>query len=311
MALIVAKQVLVIFLLIAIGIFSARKGIVTMEATRIYSNFLMVVVMPVMGVNQFIRSSDPAMLSRLGVGAVIALISNGLAVLVATLLVKKRPNDPRYRTERLAATYPNSGFMAFPVLLAVLGQDGLLYGAIFVAAFIIFTWTFGIMEATGAKTISIKKVIFNPGMIATVIGVLLFVTQLPLPQVVMDTVQHIANLNTPLAMVITGVFLSELNVKTLLTDRRLYLPIAIKNFFMPFAMILILWALQVPMWVSGAREVALANVISTSCGTAASVILLTTRAQGDATHAAGLVAVSTAFCIISMPLAVFVANLVL
>ncbi len=308
MELIVAQQVVVMFLLIGVGIFCGRKGIVTAEATRIYSNFLMVVVMPVMAVNQFIRTTASDMFGRMGVALLLAVISNGLAVAAATLLIPKRA-DRRYRTERLAATYPNAGFMAFPVLLAVLGQDGLLYGAIFVAVFIIFTWTFGISEASGSREISLKKILLNPGVVATAVGVLLFAAKLPVPQVVTDTVGHIANLNTPLAMVITGVFLSELRPGPLLRNRRVYRPVLIKNFLMPLAMTAIIWLLRVPLWLPGAKEVAVANVISTSCGVAASVILLTTRTGGDASHSAGLVAVSTACCLLSMPLAVYIAQL--
>lgn len=53
----------------------------------------------------------------------------------------------------------------------------MFYGAIYVAVFNIFIWTYGLVAMSGdKKELSLKKLIANPGIVGVVIAILLWVS---------------------------------------------------------------------------------------------------------------------------------------
>lgn len=99
------------------------------------------------------------------------------AVMVATILLVSlvfKGKDSKKRVLRFATVFSNCAFMSFPLQEAVLGDDGLFYGAVFVAVFNILVWTYGLVCMSGdIKEISAKKLITNPGIIGVVIAIII------------------------------------------------------------------------------------------------------------------------------------------
>ncbi|MBO5408426.1 MAG: hypothetical protein J6A61_03350 [Clostridia bacterium] len=68
-----------------------------------------------------------------------------------------------------------------------------------VVMFNIFAWSWGLCLISGDKSkITVNKMLFSPGIIGVVIGMLLFVASVPLPNALKTALTHISNLNTPL-----------------------------------------------------------------------------------------------------------------
>ena len=309
LGIIVAKQVIIIFILIGTGIIAFKKGIVTIEATNTYSNFLLIFVVPALIINVYQRGMIKEQLVGLGYSFILAVVFHIMAIIVVNLIIKKR-EDSNYRVERMGAIYSNCGFMAFPVLLAVLGEEGALYGTAFIGIFNVFSWTNGVAILTGENNINIKKIIFNPGSLGFIIGLMLYLTQLPIGSVVSQTISYIAAINTPLAMVITGVFLANINIRETLHDFYIYKSVLLRTVFLPLIMIFLIKVTGFENWFDAGKNVAIAHIVACSCPAAASTILLVARNGLNSEHGAKLVAMSTLVSIITIPALTMFINLI-
>ena len=85
------------------------------------------------------------------------------------------------------------------------------------------------------KQLSIKRLAFNPGIIGAIAAILLFVFGVQLPPVVAQPITHLANLNTPLPMLIIGFYLSQANFKKAFSDRDAYLASVFRLLIIPLA----------------------------------------------------------------------------
>ena len=104
--------------------------------------------------------------------------------------------------------------MAIPLLSSTLGTDGVFYGSAYFAIFIILTWTHGICLYQGnVREIPVRKILLNPGIIGVTVAIILFVLGIKLPYVINESVEHLAALNTPLGMMLTGAYLTKVDFK--------------------------------------------------------------------------------------------------
>lgn len=308
LAVIVARQIVIMFILIGIGIIILKKGIVTIEATKNYSNFLLMIVTPALIINAYERELVKEQLEGLIFSFILAIIFHILSIIVAKLTIRKRKSTD-YKVEQMGAIYSNCGFMGFPVLSALLGQDGILYGTAFVGIFNIFLWTNGILLLSNNKKLSIKKIFLNPGVLGVIVGLILYFTQVKLPSVISESIGYIASLNTPLAMIITGVFLADVDIKSTLKDINIYKSVFLRILILPFMMLLLIKITNFENWISSGYEVALSHIISCACPAASSTILLVTKMNLNSKHGAELVAISTLLCVITIPILTMVFNI--
>ena len=98
----------------------------------------------------------------------------------------------------------------------------------------LFQWTYGVYIMTDDRNaISVKTIVKNPVVIAIVIGLLLFLTRLPVPPVVVSTLGYIAGMNTPVAMILLGTYMARLHIRQILLERRAYLCVVLRLLAIP------------------------------------------------------------------------------
>ena len=309
MAGVVFHQVIIMTLLVIVGMVMTRVGLITEKATRVFCNLLLTVVVPCSIIKAYAQPFLAERMPQLGLSFLLAIAFHCLAVAVSRILVRKRETAAE-RMHCLAIIYANCGFMGFPLMAAVGGEEATFLGSAFVAVFNIFVWTEGIVTLTGKK-IGIKKVFLNPGCIAVSIGLFIYFMQVSLPAPIIDTVEYLARMNTPLAMVAVGVFLSQVPFGKLLKDGRVIFISLVKTIFIPVAFVVLLWALGVPNWFEGAREVCIAITICASCPVAGTAILVPAAFGLDGSEGVKLLAVSTVISIITLPLMGYIMSVML
>lgn len=306
-SLIVAKQVIIMFILIGVGIITCKKEMITVNATRYFSNFLLTIVTPCLLINAYIRPFNKEVSKGLLLAFGLSIIFHILATLLVKIFIKKR-NDKLYCIERMGAVYSNCGFMAFPLLYAILKDNGIFYGTAFVTVFNLFLWSNGRAMLSDWKSLDIKKVIFNPGTIGTIMGLICYFSQIQLPQVAKESVSYLASLNTPLSMIITGVFLAQVNIKDTIKDIKIYKSITLRLVLFPILMLTIIKVMGVSMWFDSSRNVAIAVILCSACPAAASVILMSSKMNMDDSYGAEILAMSTMLSVITLPVITMLAT---
>ena len=136
----------------------------------------------------------------------------------------------------------------------------------------------------------------NPGVIAVVLGLLLFVSPVKLPQPVFNAIDAIGALNTPLAMIILGGLLAQTDLKKCLSQFGFYKISFIKLILLPIIMMFIFKLLP----ISG--NVMLVSFICSVTPVATAVGMLSQLYDGDYRYATGSIIITTVLSAITMPI---------
>ena len=218
----VGTQVLVLFILIGIGVICGKIRFFSPVTAKHLTNIVLYFVTPCVVIDAFHREFDPALLTNLGITALCAVCIHIFSVALAAAVFRDK-DASRCCVLRFGTVFSNCGFMSIPLQAALLGSDGVFYGAVFVAIFNLVLWSYGVLVMSGdKKTLSPAKLLLNPGVVGVVAGFLLFVFSVKLPQVISAPVDYMASLNTPLPMLIIGFYLSRTNLKQALLDKRAF-----------------------------------------------------------------------------------------
>jgi len=311
----VALQVLVLFSLMFLGIFLSKKKILTDTGSSQLTDILLLIVTPCVIINAFFSTPfDTKKLNGLLMTVLIAVLTHVIAILISILIFKKNP-DKIKTVMQLGAIFSNAGYMGIPLMLAVVGTEGALYSSVYIAVFNVFLWTAGVILCVGKKNkISLKKIFINPGTVAIMIGLpvfLLSANQSFMQNSVLiyleknvftvpkTAVSMLASLNTPLAMLVIGFHMSKIDFKSIWNDQKIYLVSGFRLIVVPLLMFY-------PIYLFCNNSVlAISCIISVSAPCATVTSLFAEKYEKDVVFASKCVTFSTLFSIITMP--VFVA----
>lgn len=300
--LIVSQQVLVLCCLMALGFICNKIHWLDAKAVKSITNIVLFFVTPCVIIDSFSRDVDPSLISGLIVAAVIAFFTFGFSIAFAHLCIKDKDKDIE-RVYRYASIFGNCGFMALPLEHAVLGDIGTFYGTAFIAIFNLIVWTYGVWLMSGDKAnIKAKALFTNPGLIGAVIGILLLVTGFRFPSVISTTIGYMADLNTPLPMIVIGYYLGNLSVKKIVSNRKQYLIAFYRLLLIPGVMLVIMHFAKVD------PVVMVVSTIAASAPTAANTAMFATFYDKDAELGAQLMSVTTLLSLITLPLLVALAQ---
>lgn len=293
---IVFVQVLIIFVLMAVGFVCAKAKIIDERGTRQMTDVLLMLVTPCVLINAYQKDFSPQLVRGLVLAALFAIAIHIGAIAISTAVFKKE-ETLRYRINIFAAVYSNCGFMAIPLLAAALGTEGVFYGSAYLAVFTVLYWTHGVYLYCGsASGISFKKILTNPGIIGTILAVFLFAARIKLPYVIAESVSYIAGLNTPLAMLVMGAYLTRVDFKKAMKNGSVYAVSFLRLILIPLLAVL-------PAKLCGADGVTVkAVLISAACPTASVTALFATKYNLDSAYAAELVSITTVFSVVTIPL---------
>ena len=317
--LIVAQQVAVLFVLMGFGAVMRKAGFFKENAIDGIVNVLILVVTPCLIVDVFQRPFDSSMLKGLGLAFLIAVLAHVVLILLAKAAVHHRNEDIR-RPLRLAAVFSNAGFMGIPLEQAVLGDIGVFYGIVYVVVFNLFMWSWGyhIMKneerrvmRVGGKTprssfFNLHSVV-NPGTVGIVLGAPLFFLSMKLPVVIGVPVHHMANLNTPLAMIVIGYALAGAEFGKVVRTGAVYVAALVRLVICPLLVIAALYPFQHAL----DRNMMLAMTVAASAPVAAMVSMFAQKFGRDVDVSVAVVSGTTLLSILTMPVVIAFAMAVL
>ncbi len=293
--LIVCKQVLILFVLLFVGFFLGKRQIITEKGGKVCSDLAMFLATPCVIIISFQQPYSAALLQDLLLALGVSFGIHLVGIVVSHLVYRK--NDATTNIYRASSVMSNASFMGIPLQQALLGEKGVIYGAAYSVVLTVVLWTYGVlvMGKKGEK-ISLAKVLLNPGSIGLVVGLLLFVCRITLPELIHAPVQHLAALNTPLPMLFAGYYLSKIDMKKALGIRGNYGAVAMRLVIVPIIAAAVLF-------VCGVRGTLLISMMVSACApTAISMVMLADRLQADTETAINLVALSTLASVVTMPI---------
>lgn len=297
----VLHQVLVMFLLMIVGAFCFKKKFINEEGKNQLTLILLYIVNPMLVINAYQTPFNNSLAKNLFIAFGLGFISHVIALIISYLFVHKKNNEERAPIERFAIIYSNCGFMAFPLIQALYGSEGVFYASAYITVFNILSWTHGYIIMSGkVDKKAVLKAFVSPVIISVVIGIAMFFLKIQLPAILFDTVSFLASLNTPLAMLVTGVSLAQINIISAFKSKRYYYIMFLMNILVP------LCAALIYVFIPLDEKLVIVNLISTACPCAVTTLLFATKFERDPSYAAKLLTIGNVTCIITIPLIIFI-----
>lgn len=197
--------------------------------------------------------------------------------------------------------FANTGFMGYPVLLDVFGQEAVFYASLIHMAFNFFVYTYAIMCLTKGDDSEFKlnfKQLLTPGIILIFIGILIYLFDIQLPSVLMDTINSVGSLTAPLSMMMIGSSLAVYPIKDSFTDWRSYVFAFVRLMIVPFVTMIMCRLLHIDAYYANI------TIITNAMPVGSMVLMLATQYNANVKIVTRNIVVSTLLSVITIPIVV-------
>ena len=272
---------------------------------------------------------------------VLSLFAHALFIGTALLFFKREPEEKR-KMLRFVTVFANAAFMGIPLIEAMLGAEAAIFASIYNISFNLFLWTFGVyictrksgedldsdgdsdlvdeliaLKKSATSPVSLKKLVFHPVTLASVIGVILLVLGVNLKvingaglSIISESLEMIKNLVAPLSMVVIGLRLASLDMKGTLRDAGMYIFLALRHLVLPALILLTVFLLKLA-GIPIDKITAEVTIILAATPAASSATMFAEKYDCDANYTSRLVVISTIISIATMPLILFLSGLLI
>ena len=197
--------------------------------------------------------------------------------------------------------FANTGFMGYPVLLDVFGQEAVFYASLIHMAFNFFVYTYAIMCLTKGDDSEFKlnfKQLLTPGIILIFVGIFIYLFDIQLPSVLMDTINSIGSLTAPLSMMMIGSSLAVYPIKDSFTDWRSYVFAFVRLMIVPFVTMIMCRLLHIDAYYANI------TIITNAMPVGSMVLMLATQYNANVKIVTRNIVVSTLLSVITIPIVV-------
>ena len=320
---ILLKQMMVLFILMLLGFYLAKKGILDSAGSSKISWIVVNVANPALIVSGSLGENtiQPQELAQIMVFAFGLYLFLLLLSSVVPMLFGIAPRDRNIY--RVMMVFGNIGFMGFPIMSSMYGNETLLYGAMFLIPYNLFMYTYGVnamgagslgkdvLETNdsqgddsacgergggGKKAGETLRSIFNLGVIACIIALLIYILKLPVPYVISQVITMLSNLTAPLSMMVIGASMAGISFRELVSDGRLVLFSLFRQIVLPVFGFLILKQFITDPLMLGVCLI----ILSVPAGSM--VAMLAQQYHGNTQAASKGVILTTVLSVVTMPL---------
>lgn len=298
----ILRQTIIMLMLIMVGVLCSKTKLISKDTNKELSGFVLQVVNPAMIFMSYQTAYRPELVENLLMTFLLSIAAFAVMAAAAYLLIRRKEGRET-EIERFSAIYSNCGFMGIPLMNALFGMEGVFYLTAFISLFNISVWTQGIVMISGERDMKkVVKVFYSPTMIAIVLGMISFFLKLRLPSVPAKAVNYIAELNTPLAMIVSGVTIADTNVPKLLKKPAVYYVTFLRLILLPMIVTLAV----VPLPVD--EKVKMTVIVASAAPPAAMCTLQCIRYRRNSLYASEIFAFGTILSVAALPLIVRVAE---
>ncbi|GIN86695.1 malate permease [Heyndrickxia sporothermodurans] len=312
--------------IILLGYFCRKKGIFNDQVGKMLSKVVLSVALPALALTSFMMDINQKSLSE-----GMSILIWGLLIYIILIFVSKpmyhRFKGDKQDTLRVLTIFGSTTFFGIPIVGAIYGAEGVLYASIFNIGYRIFLYSYGYIKMSGLKmeAKNIKEMFINPIVIATFLGLFIWIFQDYLPQVTVvgadgaisnvsflridqtaiwlyKPMTYLSGLASPLAWLSIGATLGSVNFKTAITDRTSFIYSLNKIVLVPIINIVFLAILSITGILSMSAISVGVVVIMMATPTATVAAAYAISFDKDALLASNASLLSTIFAVVMIPI---------
>lgn len=298
----ILRQTGIMLILILVGVICSKAGIISKEANKDLSKFVLQVVNPVVILMAYQSEYRTELVKNLLITFALSVLAFVVLIGMSYLLIRKKEGRET-EIERFSTIYSNCGFMGIPLIDALFGSEGVFYLTAFITVFNLFVWTHGIILISGEKSMKqVVKVLRSPTIISIVLGLIMFFAQIKIPSVPAQALEFIAGINTPMAMIVSGVTMADTDILRMLKKPGVYYISFLKLIGIPVLLAFILVLIDIP------AVVRVTVLVAASAPPAAMCTLHCIRYGKNSVYASELFSLGTIASIATLPVLVKIAE---
>ncbi len=305
-SILLAVQIGKMFLMLLLGFLLVKLNICRSEDSKGLSAVCLYLCTPCMIFCAFMMENTPQRVSSVVASVLVAILINLVMYFVSGIFRKALQLRNQ---DYLPMFYLNCGNILLPIIVSMLGRDYVVYGIGMVLVQSAMVWTHCISVVSGERKISLRKIFLNPNIVAVYAGVLCFVTGFRLPAFFSDVVEGFSDMIGPVTMLCIGMTLAGLTglrerIRSILRTalfRLIIVPLAV----LPF-MYLAAKLIDLP----DAKQILMVAYLGAASPSGASLVQLCVKFDNEPEYAGSVNAVTTLLCIVSMPIMIYLFQLV-
>ncbi|GEL68018.1 permease [Marinilactibacillus psychrotolerans] len=268
------------------------------QIANMTTRFVIPIVL-MMSFQQEYNSKHLSLLTFALVGSFLIMITR---ILMVSFLLKSGT-----KIDRFAVVFSNTALVGIPILLPLLGYEGIFYLSMYIVASGIFQFTYGIwLLSEGKQTVTLRQALANPATIGAFAGLVLYLLRINLPSVIYNGFDKIADISSPLGMILLGGYLARTNLKDIFLVKKNYWTVLVRLILTPLVGLIMIWLLPIQD-----ESVLLVLSIANCTPTAVNTAMFSQIYGGDYEYGARLIVLASILAMISMPIMITLSNFVL
>ena len=302
-SLLLAEQILTMFLMGFLGVLIVKQKFLKSEDSRVLSKICVYVCIPCMIIDSFQIERTPEMMSGLLLAFLVSVFYHILYIGFCRLFQTPLGLDA---VEKASIIYPNVGSMVVPLVSFVFGTEWVVYVCAFIIVQTVLIWTHGkTLICHNGERMDWKKILCNINMIAILVGLFLFFTEIPLPVVLGSVVERMGSMLGSLGMLVVGMIIGDADLAEVFRNKRVYFICFLRLIVCPALSILFL-LISRPFYIHPEAHIILEVVLLAGASSSASTVTQMVQVfGGDAKYASIINVMSVILCIFTMPMITF------
>ena len=216
----VLQQIFILYMVAGVGFVLTKAKVFDDNIVRAMSALVAKVGIPAMAICKLQEAGDISMMPALMQTIWLSFVFLLVVLAISYTIFRKQEIVSRAVLTQMSAL-SNCGFMGYPVIEAALGPVGLMHSIALNMSFTILAWTAGLRLFAGKQKGAWRQML-NPGLIASLVGMLLFACNIRLPELVHSGLNYLQVITTPLSMLVTGAYMSRIT-KDVALNRKMWL----------------------------------------------------------------------------------------
>lgn len=299
LSLLLFQQIAKLFILILMGWAIVKTGILKAEDSRTLSMLLLYVIVPCVCINGFQIQRTAENSHMVEFSLLAALMMNGLCLLLGALAARLLHMDV---VEKASVQYPNAGNLIIPLVSSIFGSEWVMYVTVYTMIQTILDWTHAKILLSGKKKISLRELVCNVNILAIALGLLLFIFQIRLPGVVQSALSMAGDTIGPVAMLIIGMLMADIDIQRLRTYRQIWKPVLLRLVVLPLILVCVAKYSGMASLAPHGETLLVISLLSAIAPSANIVTQFSQMYGRDALYASLINTVTMLLCIVTMPL---------
>lgn len=301
-SLLLMEEIIKLFVIMFMGYAVVKAGLMKSSESKSVSVILVYLVIPCVIIKAFQVDYTPDVQKGLFLAIAAAVAVHILFLLITIPLKKMFQMDV---IEQATSIYSNAGILVIPLVQELLGQDYMIYSSAYIAVQLILLWTQGKNMLCEEEKLEWKKVFLNVNIISIIAGIVLFLFRIKLPAGVQDVLGMMNNMIGPLGMLLAGMAIAEVPLKSIFTKKRNYLSVALRLLLYPVLGLFLMKAIQIVVNLENSSQILLTVYLACVTPACASVTSMAQLYDKDAAYASSLYVLTTLLSIVTMPVMVY------